>query len=301
MGRPDGPILVAGGDRDPNLRALVACLEGRGEPVFFLRVGESHHPSVTWELESGRLVVDGEEVRPRAAFVRYDVFTHLADGRPASSFRAGSWYTAVTGWLAVHEEARILNRRSLHRSTNKPEALYRARLSGLAVPPTLVTNHLAELPGFAPERPKIVKPINGGGHCQRLDEVLETTPSRDGVAASPAIVQTELVPPEVRVFGIGGRFLAFSVASDDLDYRVRQSARVEALAEVPDGLAEGLGQLMDGMGLDFGAADFKTCPETGRLLFLEINSGPMFAAFDQAAGGAVAGAIADFLVREGAR
>jgi hypothetical protein len=62
MGRPDGPILVAGGDRDPNLRALVACLERRGEPVFVLRVGESHHPWVTWDLDSGRLVVDGEEI-----------------------------------------------------------------------------------------------------------------------------------------------------------------------------------------------------------------------------------------------
>ncbi|HEX9940481.1 MAG TPA: hypothetical protein VGG03_00580 [Thermoanaerobaculia bacterium] len=296
MARPDGPILVAGGDRDPNLRALATTLEDRGEPVAFLQVGESHHPWITWEMASGRLLIDGEEIRPRAAFVRYDVFTHLADGRPASSFRAGSWYTAVTGWLAAHEEVRILNRRSLHQSTNKPHVLHLARQAGLAVPATLVTNHLAELPAFAPERPKIVKPINGGGYCQRLDEILADTESRgDGVASAPAIVQTELVPPEVRVFGVEERFLAFSVASEDLDYRVRQSAKVEPLAEVPEGLAEGLGRLMDRLGLDFGAADFKTCPETGRLLFLEINSGPMFAAFDQASGGAVTGAIADFL------
>jgi glutathione synthase/RimK-type ligase-like ATP-grasp enzyme len=203
----------------------------------------------------------------------------------------------VTGWLAVHEEARILNRRSLHRSTNKPEALYRARQAGLAVPRTLVTNHLADLERFAPGQPKIVKPVNGGGHCQRLHEALAGLESRNGAVAAPAIVQPELVQPEVRVFGVGGRFLAFSVQSEDLDYRVRQSARVEPLAEVPEGLAEGLERLMEGMGLDFGAADFKTCPDTGRLLFLEINNGPMFAAFDQAAGGAVSGAIADFLVR----
>jgi hypothetical protein len=52
---------------------------------------------------------------------------------------------------------------------------------------------------------------------------------------------------------------------------------------------------MDRMGLDFAAADFKTCPETGRLLFLEINTGPMFAAFDQASDRAVSRALADLL------
>jgi D-alanine-D-alanine ligase-like ATP-grasp enzyme len=32
--------------------------------------------------------------------------------------------------------------------------------------------------------------------------------------------------------------------------------------------------------MDFGAADFKTDPETGRLTFLELNTSPMFARFD---------------------
>lgn len=295
MSLPDSPILVAGGDRDPNLRALNGALERRGTPVAFLQVGEGHHPWIDWDLESGRLLLDGEELSPRAAFIRYDVFTHLADGHPASSFRAAAWYTAVMGWVASHEAVRVPNRRALHQSTNKPQVLHLARQAGLAVPPTRVTNHLGQLAGFAPERRKIVKPINGGGYCQRLDEVLEGTEIRDEAAAAPAIVQTELVPPEVRVFGIGGRLLAFSVASDDLDYRERQSARVTPLDEAPGAVGEGLLRLMDRLGLDFGAADFKTCPETGRLLFLEINTGPMFAAFDQASSGAVTAALADFL------
>lgn len=299
MGRSDLPlILVAGGDQDFNLRALAETLERRGANLLFLQVGAEHHPWITWDLESDRLLVDGQEIRPRAAFVRHDVFTHLADGRPASSFRASAWYTAVMGWVAAHEEIRVLNRGSLQQMTNKPHVLHLAKRLGLEVPRTLVTNHLPGIGGFAPERPKVVKPINGGGHCQRLDEALSGIPSRShGVAPAPALVQTELVPPEVRVFGIGDRFLAFSVISDELDYRVHQSARVEPLPEVPDGLAAGLGRLMDELGLSFGAADFKTCSETGRLAFLEINSGPMFAAFDRAANGAVTGAIADFLKR----
>ncbi len=52
---------------------------------------------------------------------------------------------------------------------------------------------------------------------------------------------------------------------------------------------------MDRLGLDFGAADFKICPRTGARLFLEVNSAPMFAGFDRAAGGALADTILDWL------
>lgn len=295
MGRPDAsPILIAGGDRDPNLRVLAATLEARGTEVTFLQVGVEHHPWITWDMASDRLVVDGEEIRPRAAFIRHDVFTYLADGRPASSFRAAAWYTAVMGWVASHGEVRVPNRASLFHATNKPYVLHLAREHGLAIPQTAVTNHVG-VEGLPPG-PKIVKPINGGGHTQRLAEVLEQTGTRGaGVAASPAIVQAELVQPEVRVYGIGGTFLAFSMVTEDLDYRVRQSARVEPRAEVPEGLEDGLRRLMDRLGLDFAAADFKTDPETGRLAFLEINTGPMFAAFDQVSEGAVTRALAGWL------
>jgi hypothetical protein len=43
--------------------------------------------------------------------------------------------------------------------------------------------------------------------------------------------------------------------------------------------------------MDFGAADFKTDPETGQLVFLELNTSPMFARFDQVSGGQVCAAI----------
>ena len=40
----------------------------------------------------------------------------------------------------------------------------------------------------------------------------------------------------------------------------------------------------------------ETDPETGRLQFLEINSNPMFAGFDQAAGGVLCDAMLDWLL-----
>ncbi len=63
-------------------------------------------------------------------------------------------------------------------------------------------------------------------------------------------------------------------------------------------LIEGLDRLMETLGMTYGAADFKTDPETGGLNFLEINSSPMFVAFDNASGHAVSDAILDFLLGE---
>jgi hypothetical protein len=60
-------------------------------------------------------------------------------------------------------------------------------------------------------------------------------------------------------------------------------------------LVRALAALMNDLGLDFGAADFKRCPETGRHLFLEVNSAPMFSGFDQVLSGALADAILAWL------
>ncbi len=44
--------------------------------------------------------------------------------------------------------------------------------------------------------------------------------------------------------------------------------------------------------MDYGAADFKTDPETGELVFLELNSSPMFARFDLEINGQLSRAVA---------
>jgi D-alanine-D-alanine ligase-like ATP-grasp enzyme len=43
--------------------------------------------------------------------------------------------------------------------------------------------------------------------------------------------------------------------------------------------------------MDFGAADFKTDPDTGQLVFLELNTSPMFARFDLVSGGQLCAAM----------
>jgi D-alanine-D-alanine ligase-like ATP-grasp enzyme len=83
-----------------------------------------------------------------------------------------------------------------------------------------------------------------------------------------------------------------------LDYRTTQQTSVEPWLEaLPAEILSGLARLMDNFGLDFGAADFKTDPETGELLFLEINTSPMFAAFDRVSNQAVSQVLVDELTQ----
>jgi hypothetical protein len=294
-------LLIAGGEADPNVDSIVARAERRGMEARTLRVGPGTNPSLAWSFDDDRLLVDGDEVAPAAVFLRYDVFGHLADGRQATAYRANAWYTALQGWMLAHPRVRMLNRR-YGGQMNKPFMLHLAARMGLFIPPTRITNELDAVEREAAALgPLIAKPLTGGGYAQPLEELLAGTERRDGRSAAPAFVQRRMVPPEVRVYGVGmgasRRFVAFRVDSDALDYRVDDDSVVVHLSlnEVGAEVVDGLGRVMDALEMDYGAADFKADPDTGRLAFLEVNSAPMFAGFDAVSDSAVSDAILDYL------
>lgn len=295
-----GSLLIVGGDADPNISALLSAADRCSVSYQKLLVGKSSNRSITWALDSGELFVDGEPLRCEAAFVRHDVFTALHDGQAASQYRAMTWHTAITGWLAAHPEVLIFNRGNLNQVTNKPLVLKLAQDCGLRIPRTLVTNDRERLAKFSSGdvsgEGSVVKPINGGGYCEPLDDVLERTPVKDGRVAAPAIVQPRLVPPEMRVYAVGRKYFSFNVISPELDYRVTQNCHVEFAGTPPSELTDPLGALLAKLSLDFAAADFKTCPEKGHLLFLEVNTGPMFSAFDRASDGKLCEAMIEALI-----
>jgi hypothetical protein len=290
--RPKDVLAVAGGDTDPNLQSLLAALRGSKCRVLPLLAGASSAPVVTWDLATDELSFDGSRIEPTALFIRHDVFTNLNDGRPESASRAYAWFTTIASWAAAHPRVRLLNR---HHNAQllKPQQLVAARECGLEIPRTWITNDRRTLATLDAER-SIAKPITGGDYCRTLRSVLQETQWRGDAAASPAIVQEKLIPPELRVYRVGKRFLSFNIASDALDYRATNNVVVTPAGNDAK-LTKALGRLMDALQLDFGAADFKTSPETGRYLFLEVNSSPMFAAFDAVSKMAVSKAIGDFL------
>ena len=286
-------LLIAGGDADPNITALLAAADRDGVSHHKLLVGKSSHPSLTWNITTGELLLENQPLECDAAFVRADVFTALADGQASSPFRAAAWHTAVMGWLAAQPGVFIFNRRNFNQLTNKPLVLKLAQDCGLAIPQTLITN---DVETFLSNSAGVVKPINGGGYCEPLADVLERTPVKEGRVAAPAIVQQRLVPPELRIYAIRDRYFAFNVISPELDYRATQNCRVEPTA-VPVELSARFGALLAKLGLDFAAADFKSCPDTGQLLFLEVNTGPMFAAFDRATNGELCRTMLQTLIK----
>ena len=287
-------VLVVGGADDPNLHALSDALVRRGAAHDLVLVGADSHPWIEWDLQRDTLILDGRPLDPTAAFVRHDVFTHLADGRAASANRAFAWHQSLSGWVLAHPSVRTFNRKNPG-AANKPHTLVLARECGLEIPRTIVTNARDRALAACEGGPGIAKPVAGGGLCRPLEQALAAADARnEKVLASPAIVQAQLVAPELRVYVIGSCVLGFVVESAHLDYREVHDARVLPTTIDPE-LSNRLLALTQRMGLDFAAADFKTSADDGRPRFLEINTGPMFAAFDRAAGGGLTDAMIDVL------
>lgn len=288
-------LLIAGGTLDPNLQALADAAQSLGQPWLDGRVPPGHSPAFHWDLDGPDPALPWpDSPMPGAAFIRQDVFAALQDPRPEVAQRAQGWYAAVQGFLLAHPGIRTLNAQISALAFNKPAALLRARAAGLRIPPTWVSNDTTRLRARL-AAPSIAKPVAGGGLCQTLEEALQGI-SAD-FSAMPALIQPRLAGPELRVFGVGQRCFAFEVRSPSLDYRAQQDADV-LTAPLP-AECEPLLALMQAFQMDFGAADFKTDPHTGKLVFLELNTSPMFARFDMACGGQLAQAMVQRLTRSG--
>jgi hypothetical protein len=297
-------LLLAGGHFDPNLTVLADAAKRANVGTLDLRLPADESPAFCWKLEEGAPQFQGQQINTgqiiaTGAFIRHDVFGGMQDPRPEVSTRASAWYQTLMGWLLSDPRIRLFNRQISPAAMNKPVALVFAREAGLRIPETWITNEVSKIGGNGvqhnppeddPLSKLIAKPVLGGDYCYSLPEALAKTDLRNGLAAVPAIVQKRLIAPEIRIYVIGESAFAFEVRSGSLDYRVNQDAELILLPEVPPELAM-LRKLMLRLGMDFGAADFKTDPETGQLVFLELNTSPMFARFDQVSGGQVCAAI----------
>lgn len=315
-------LLLAGGHHDPNLTVLANAAQTANVELLDMRLPASESPAFCWNLDEGApqfqsqqmnarqndvQLMNAKQIKATGAFIRHDVFGGMTDPRPEVSARASGWYQTLMGWLLSDPSIRLFNRHISPAAMNKPAALMFAREAGLRIPPTWITNEPGKFANdsldplklsslkldqleHSQQEKMIAKPVLGGDYCYSLAEALAKTDLRNGIAAVPAIVQKRLAAPEIRIYVIGSSAFAFEVRSASLDYRVNQDAELILLPEVPQELFL-LRKLMSRLGMDFGAADFKTDPDTGQLVFLELNTGPMFARFDQVSGGQICAAI----------
>jgi hypothetical protein len=289
-------IMVAGGVRDPNLDSLQRAATRAGVEVISVRVRTDAPPAINLEWGTGQIEVDGRAHTPTAAFCRHDVFDFLTSGRAAAAENAYAWFCAVAGWCWAQPGITVFNRHAQFRANNKLAVLGEAVIMGLTVPVTRVTNDRRA--ALQESRDSIAKPVDGGGYCESLRQSLEAANWRDDRASAPAILQNRLVYPEYRVYVIDGSILAFRIHSESLDYRRDRAPRIELCrADSLGGATERLLSLAAALRVDFGAADFKTDPRSGLPVFLELNTSPMFAAFDSVADGGLADLMVAALVR----
>jgi hypothetical protein len=249
--------------------------------------------ALTWELVEDRLSIDGEAIEPGAVFLRYDVFSHLRDHSAESQRQAGHWYHALLSWVLAHESVAFFNRGYGARHPAKPHVLLLAKSAGLAIPRTVISNDLATLEQLDVGK-WVAKPVTGGEYTAVIADVLHEASWRARFADAPTIVQQRLEAPDLRIYRVGDRWFPFTLISAEIDYRASRDVTIMPAA-APLDLVRALAALMNHLGLDFGAADFKCCPDTGWPLFLEVNSAPMFSTFDQVLSGALADAIIDWL------
>ena len=105
--------------------------------------------------------------------------------------------------------------------------------------------------------------------------------------------------PERRIYRAGQQLFAFDIGAS-----TPTRVSIAAFASPPsrsltDGIVDGIPP-DDAVRCDFCAIDMKTDPATGGLVFLELNNGPMFMGYDGPTGGAMAEAMARYLMSRGA-
>jgi hypothetical protein len=217
-------ILVAGGELDFNLDALLRRLLRRRVKFARALLGAERIPRLAIDLAKDRLVLDGKSIRPTACFMRHDVFLAQTLQTVEANAAALNWYMAIKGWELAHDDVRGFNKRALN-SDNKLSNLCLAMRHGLRVPRTLLTNEFAAA-RRALRGPLIEKPAAGGeltGHFEALTAKLA---AGTAVGRYPRFVQPRLLRPELRVFRVGDELIGFSLRSPDLDYRAALRSRL---------------------------------------------------------------------------
>ncbi len=290
-------ILIVGGTKDPSIGVLATAARRLDRAAVLLTFGDGTEPAITWSLADGAVALDGDPLVPRGAFLRQDVFSYKDSFAADRLDKSMAWHAAVTGACFSNADIRVLNRDMDWRTASKPIMLELARQQGLKVPETIVSNHQDEIVALHQQYPRIVKPVAGGAYCVELSDILDDPPWCSGVAPVPAIVQERLDYPEYRVYIVGDRLISFEVISEVIDYRTDRKSRITPLPPdfLPLSIQSGLLALAREVGIDFGAADFKTRTATDEICFLELNNQPMFAAHDRACNGALAEAIVEAL------
>lgn len=280
-------ILIAGGSTDPNIDALQNALAFRG--YSFRRLNTNEHP-VLWDMNSDALYASTHEINFNVLLSRADVFSFDFANDIKERQTSYIWHDVLTQ-CAHNRGIKHLNDGCAFRSVTKMYNFMAAKRHGFDVPETYVTDRI-DLANYVDRTKYIVKPVRGGDYATDLDEI--EYPFVNG----PAFVQEKLNTPDMRIYRIGDTFVAFKLYSQSIDYRVKQDVQIEYVSDEDaySEFIESYKKLSDELKLEYSCIDLKKGNDE-KFYFLEINTAPMFAAFDATCGLQISVALADLLQR----
>lgn len=300
-------IILAGAQSDHNIIRVLDAIKSRQYEHAVIWADRPQDLKFSFDIHSNALDINSSETTPsnislsdtHSMLIRHDVFTYRDDHHDLSflsvaerSDLAHAWYTAVKGVAMSTPNIRILNgENNLGSEPNKLRNLRWAQEDGFIVPKTIVSHNWRDFEKDPDHW--IIKPIDGGDYTRNLLDIFnQGSDALNKLSYYPWIYQEKLTYPEIRLFQAGKWQFAFEIHNDDIDSRVRNNSMSIREVAVPETLKAPMRCLSHRLGLDYSAADFKTCPQTGHLKFLEINTMPMITGYDNAAGGALSDALA---------
>jgi len=249
--------LLFGQMSDPNIAAL------RDHFDLFVDQNQDIH----WDITTDTLTVDGYEIYFNASFGRANVF-----GETNWTMYANAYL--MSNYVRSHPNIKQYNPKYEEETPYKLKNLVLAKEYGLNIPDTEA--------GKETERPDtIMKPITGGAHAVH-----------GARAQYPVILQQRINGLNKRLFVIGRDIFVFGLASKYLDYRDDPNPSL-FVSEIDRVIVQQVRKLMGKINLTFCAADF--IDDGNKTWFLEINSNPMFAAFNDVVAGDIAESLRDNL------
>ncbi|MEU6391995.1 ATP-grasp ribosomal peptide maturase [Streptomyces sp. NPDC046939] len=284
------PILVLTGRDDLTADAVVEELVKRGERV--VRYDTADFPTAsrlavsltgggwTGALTGSRTVrlesVKSVWWRRPNEFRTPDDWPGHARALAVSEARSG--LLGVLGSLPV----RWVNHPSKDAAANyKPVQLAVAARSGLEVPRSVITSDPEHARVFMGDGTVVYKGLGGGvlgpgGRRQFLPVALVRADQMDDAVSGTAHLFQERVDKayEVRLTVIGDRMFPVAIHTDSeaarLDWRTDYRSHRYDVVDMPAEVAKAVRQLMNELGLYFGALDFAVTPD-GRWVFFEVN------------------------------
>lgn len=208
---------------------------------------------------------------------------------------AGLWSCLDAAWVNDPDRDEAASRKTWQ--------LHLARTLGLRVPRTCMTNDPAEARAF-------IDAVGG----RTIYKSFSATPSTwretrpvgevelgllDSVRLAPVIFQEHVAGQDTRVTIVGDRVFAATIATGAgyaYDFRVEENPTIDE-HELPARVERRLLDLLQSLGLSYGAVDLRRTPE-GDYVFLEINPAGQWLFVEHATGQPIAAALADLLVRE---